>query len=46
MGYLDDGTMVVIEGGARHVDEELDVVVTRVLQTVMGRMVFGQLHQE
>jgi uncharacterized protein YacL len=46
VGYLDDGTMVVIEGGARHVDEELDVVVTRVLQTVMGRMVFGQLHQE
>ncbi|MGD0863556.1 MAG: PIN domain-containing protein [Candidatus Limnocylindrales bacterium] len=46
VGYLDDGTMVVIEGGARHVDEELDVVVTRVLQTVMGRMVFGQLHPE
>jgi uncharacterized protein YacL len=46
VGYLDDGTMVVIEGGARHVDQELDVVVTRVLQTVMGRMVFGQLHQE
>jgi uncharacterized protein YacL len=46
VGYLDDGTMVVIEGGARHVDQELDVVVTRVLQTVMGRMVFGQLHPE
>jgi uncharacterized protein YacL len=46
VGYLDDGTMVVIEGGARHVDQELDIVVTRVLQTVMGRMVFGQLHQE
>jgi uncharacterized protein YacL len=46
VGYLDDGTMVVIEGGARFVDSELDVLVTRVLQTVMGRMVFAQLHQE
>jgi uncharacterized protein YacL len=46
VGYLDDGTMVVIEGGARFVDTELDVLVTRVLQTVMGRMVFAQLHSE
>ena len=46
VGYLDDGTMVVIEGGARFVDTELDVVVTRVLQTVMGRMVFAQMHAE
>ena len=46
VGYLDDGTMVVIEGGARFVGIELDVVVTRVLQTVMGRMVFAQMHAE
>ena len=46
VGYLDDGTMVVIEGGARFVDAELDVLVTRVLQTVMGRMVFAQMHLE
>jgi uncharacterized protein YacL len=46
VGYLDDGTMVVIEGGARFVDAELEVMVTRVLQTVMGRMVFAQMHQE
>jgi uncharacterized protein YacL len=46
VGYLDDGTMVVVEGGARYVDTELDVMVTRVLQTVMGRMVFAQLHPE
>jgi uncharacterized protein YacL len=46
VGYLDDGTMVVVEGGGRFVDRELDVMVTRVLQTVMGRMVFAQLHQE
>jgi uncharacterized protein YacL len=46
VGYLDDGTMVVIEGGSKLVGHELDVVVTRVLQTVMGRMVFAQAHSE
>jgi uncharacterized protein YacL len=46
VGYLDDGTMIVIEGGARLVGHELDVAVTRVLQTVMGRMVFAQAHRE
>jgi uncharacterized protein YacL len=46
VGYLDDGTMVVVEGGARLVGHELDVAVTRVLQTVMGRMVFAQAHEE
>lgn len=46
VGYLDDGTMVVVEGGSRLVGHELDVLVTRVLQTVMGRMVFAQAHQE
>lgn len=42
VGYLDDGTMVVVEGGREHVDETLDVTVTRVLQTVAGRMIFAQ----
>ena len=46
VGYLDDGTMVVVEGGSRLVGHELDVLVTRVLQTVMGRMVFAQAHEE
>jgi uncharacterized protein YacL len=46
VGYLDDGTMVVVEGGARFLDRELDVAVTRVLQTVMGRMVFAEMHKE
>ena len=46
VGYLDDGTMVVIEGGSKFVDHELDVVVTRVLQTVMGRMVFAQFRPD
>jgi uncharacterized protein YacL len=45
VGYLDDGTMVVIEGGAKAIDSEVDVTVTRVLQTVAGRMVFGHPRQ-
>jgi uncharacterized protein YacL len=46
VGYLDDGTMIVVEGGARLVGRELEILVTRVLQTVMGRMVFAQAHEE
>jgi uncharacterized protein YacL len=42
VGYLDDGTMIVVEGGARYLDHETAVTVTRVLQTVAGRMVFAQ----
>ena len=42
VGFLDDGTMIVVEGGARYIDRELDVSVTRVLQTVAGRMIFAQ----
>ncbi|MGZ6260201.1 MAG: PIN domain-containing protein, partial [Candidatus Limnocylindrales bacterium] len=39
VAFLDDGTMIVVEGGARFLDRDLDVTVTRVLQTVAGRMV-------
>jgi uncharacterized protein YacL len=42
VGFLDDGTMIVVEGGSRFIDQELDVSVTRVLQTVAGRMIFAQ----
>jgi uncharacterized protein YacL len=45
VGYLDDGTMVVVEGGAKSIDNEVDVTVTRVLQTVAGRMVFAHPRQ-
>ena len=41
VGYLDDGTMVVVEGGRRHMNSDLEVVVTRVLQTAAGRMIFA-----
>ncbi len=43
VGYLDDGTMVVIDDGRRHMNATVDAVVTRVLQTVAGRMIFAQL---
>src|SRR5437773_5497403 len=41
VGYLEDGTMVGVEHGARHIGSELAVTVMRVLQTVGGRMIFG-----
>ncbi|HEY7778869.1 MAG TPA: PIN domain-containing protein [Ktedonobacterales bacterium] len=42
VGYLDDGTMIVVEGGKQYIGANVDVMVTRVLQTVAGRMIFGQ----
>ena len=46
VGFLDDGTMIVVEGGARLIDQEVDLTVTRVLQTVAGRMIFAQPRQD
>lgn len=42
VGFLGDGTMVVVEDDRRDVDETEDVAVTRVLQTVAGRRIFAQ----
>ncbi len=42
VGYLEDGTMVVIEGGRDFVDRQVSALVTSVLQTSAGRMVFGR----
>lgn len=42
VGYLEDGTMVVIEGGREHIGELVAATVTSVLQTSAGRMVFGR----
>ena len=42
VGYLDDGTMIVVEGGLRYLETDLPITVTRVLQTVAGRMIFAQ----
>jgi uncharacterized protein YacL len=46
VGYLDDGTMIVVEGGGRFIDQEIPITVTRVLQTVAGRMIFAQPRTE
>ena len=43
VGYLDDGTMIVVENGRRLIGEEADVTVTSVLQTVAGRMIFAKI---
>lgn len=42
VGYLDDGTMIVVEGGSSFLEREVGITVTRVLQTVAGRMIFAQ----
>ena len=42
IGYLDDGTMIVVEGGRKFIGEEIVVVVTSVLQTSAGRMIFAK----
>ena len=42
VGYLQDGTMVVVEGGQRHIGETVDVTVTSVLQTSAGRLIFAR----
>jgi uncharacterized protein YacL len=46
VGFLDDGTMIVVEGGRRHINNRIDVVVTRVLQTAAGRMIFAHPKME
>jgi uncharacterized protein YacL len=43
VGYLDDGTMVVIEDGKSHIGRRVQVVVTKVLQTAAGRMLFARM---
>jgi len=42
VGYLDDGTMVVVENGKDFIDRSLAVTVTKVLQTAAGRMIFAR----
>jgi len=42
VGYLDDGTMVVIEGGKKYINAIIETIVTSVLQTPAGRMIFAK----
>jgi uncharacterized protein YacL len=43
VGYLDDGTMVVVDGGREYVGKQVAVLVTSVLQTSAGRMIFSKM---
>jgi uncharacterized protein YacL len=43
VGYLEDGTMLVVEGGSGHIGSTVEVTVTSVLQTSAGRMVFARM---
>lgn len=42
IGYLDDGTMIVVEEGRNHIGKTIEVIVTSVLQTSAGRMIFAK----
>ncbi|MGY4691846.1 PIN domain-containing protein [Salibacterium sp. K-3] len=42
VAYLDDGTMIVVEGGREYISKTIEVVVTSVLQTSAGRMIFAK----
>ena len=46
VAYLDDGTMIVVESGRRHINRNIEVVVTSVLQTAAGRMIFTRLKED
>jgi uncharacterized protein YacL len=46
VGYLDDGTMVVVDNARKKINQQVDVVVTSVLQTTAGRMIFAKLKED
>ena len=46
VGYLDDGTMIVVENGREHLQQTVEINVTSVLQTSAGRMIFGRFSKE
>jgi len=46
VAYLDDGTMIVVDNGRRQIGKTIDVIVTSVLQTPAGRMIFARLKEE
>ena len=46
VAYLEDGTMVVVDNAKRYVSKNIDVIVTSVLQTTAGRMIFTRLKEE
>lgn len=46
VGYMEDGTMVVVENGKDFIGEYMEVNITKVLQTAAGRMIFGRVDEE
>jgi len=46
IGYLEDGTMVVVENGRPHIGETLNVMVTQVIQTERGKLIFGEVRED
>ncbi len=46
VGYLEDGTMVVVDNSRRMIGQTIDITVTSVLQTTMGKMIFGRYNGE
>jgi uncharacterized protein YacL len=46
VGYMDDGTMVVVENGKEYIGEYMEVGVTKVLQTAAGRMIFARVGED
>ncbi len=45
VGYLEDGTMVVVENGRPFIGKEVEIIVTSLLQTPAGRIIFGRLKE-
>jgi uncharacterized protein YacL len=45
VAYLSDGTMVVVENGKQSIDQTVEVIVTKVLQTSAGRMIFAKMER-
>ena len=43
VGYLDDGTMVVIDNGKKHINKVVNLIITSVIQTPTGRMIFSKV---
>ena len=46
VGYLEDGTMLVVEGGSTQIGQTVEVTVTSVLQTSAGRMAFARMNEQ
>lgn len=42
VGYLDDGTMIVVENASSHIGNKLDITISRVIQTAAGRILFAK----